>query len=607
MSSGGIHYVMLKAVLAALLVSSSGIVAYILSDGSSPTVFSDWDEPYYLALMRDASRLAFKDAFAISEYTFGLYSLVPEPLPHATIDFLLGKLWRMCDISLVQFALLLDLACSILSFLVARKLFRQLGIASSLAELAAFVCIATPWLAALQNYLPGVEIPGVSFRSHNLFPSPPAMRAVHTQISFLAFLWVLIPLIKFLQAEKPTLWVSLKTGAYGGILIYFYFFAWGAFMGLAGAALLAQWALRGGRLFLRTIFLNLLALSLSSLIVAGPGLLAISSREAALSDRALNLAINSDISSVWFFSPSMFLFMCLLLVLCARSQSRGDPRYHLHLLSFSCILAEFLLMNLQPLLNRWIAPYHFPLFFLHPVLSGSSAVLLVAALKSRLSRAAAALLLLAPISGYSIRAIRTAQTTMAEYETRELIDFAKKVLPPDSIVAIMPFNNPPDSANTTPEFRIMPYWLASMADIKVLAPFMSTPYDRRELIEEELLVSWILTGNLKLLGPCPTNHFRYKDMMTGAKFVHERLRTADCSIAREILKTLTPCQALQDHRVDYMIWEKQFESLFSSSAFSSKTPIWRSSKGRYAAHKFHSTDAIALTCATNQIERGNAN
>jgi len=44
-----------QAVVFAILISLPGILEYLHSDGLSPLIFDDWDEPYYLPLLSEGS------------------------------------------------------------------------------------------------------------------------------------------------------------------------------------------------------------------------------------------------------------------------------------------------------------------------------------------------------------------------------------------------------------------------------------------------------------------------------------------------------------------------------------------------------------------------
>lgn len=588
----------IRALVLAILMSAQGLIAYWISAGHSPAAFSDWDEPFYLPLISDAAQISFKEAFSWTNGTLNLYNLVADPIPHTLLDFILGKLVYVDGMSLLKFSLVLDLLCVFCAYLAGVRLFKKLGLSVISAETATIVTLCLPWLASLQNYFPEMRVAFFTTHTHQFYPCPPILRAVYTQISFVAYLLASCLLVDLLKSKAPSLKISLLLGIVSGLTIYLYFFAWATFTCLTMICLISVGLFYPQQLKFR--FQQGLIFFSSQALVAAIGLSALFKSGKLYSPVAAKFQNSNvpglDYSTIWYFSPLMLVALLFFVYCCLKFRDKSESRFLVCLLALACILSEFILVNIQPIVQRWLVPYHFSLFFLHPLFSGLMAALLIGFHWSKFQHLFTFILLTFALAITVSKSLYTYRLASKDKETIELLHFLAEELPPKSRLAIIPFTRPFDSQPGTVDYLLLPYWISAMTSTDVRSLFISLAPDREAYVKKELSLSWYFKGEISLIGSCSAGPLIESDMISGARFYNEYLRALDCELAPYLREKMNPCQILSEQPVEFLLWDRDDKLIRTPGIDSFSNVIWTSAEGRYTLQKVDLASALIKFC-----------
>ncbi len=596
----------LLALALALLVTAPDFIIGVRSSWHSPALLSDWDEAYYLALPYEASNVPLEALFSFEHGRLRAYNLLRSSLPHALSDAVVGKLAKIAALNPAQFGTLLDLIFFFASFLLLMKLFglfnqkRRGNIGATLVSLLA------PWLASISAYFSWrAGLPDyITVVSHQFFPSPPVFRGIYTQISqplFFLSLWLLLR--EIVPKRLDLRWLGLS-GFLAGLLIYLYFFAWLSLLAVAALMLSLDFCLTRHRLAtsLRMFATRLGVFILPSLAAASFGLTALLSNGTIYApgpDKSLAQENLLNFSGYYFFSPLLGLALIVFCALAFRFRhAQNRQTYTLLLIISSALLAEFLLMNLQPLLNAWVTPYHFSLFYLHPLISGSIVLLILNSFRERVASRAVVLIAFTVFIPTFEKAMRALGGEVSADSRTELLRELSGSQYEKSVVATMPFGQPFQSLPRVPVYQLLPYLIKTLSQRESLSQFMSFDAERIAFVRREFFLSWLYSGKLGPIAGCPSalDEVPTADIMLGAEAFHGYQRLVDCTIGEEILPKLEICTLLRENHVDYIVWEKQF-SFARPTWFSELAQTqWRSTDGEFEIFNFDSVRAIERFC-----------
>jgi hypothetical protein len=260
-----------------------------------------------------------------------------------------------------------------------------------------------------------------------------------------------------------------------------------------------------------------------------------------------------------------------------RKRHQAPPAFVLIL-----ILSEVLLMNIQGILGRWITPYHFALFFIQPLLNTIIASLIATYYLRRRSRlllsGAFAVLLL----GEAVIGIQR----VAGQESNEvaLLRFLSKHTEKDAVIATMPFSKPFSGETATIGYMLLPYWVKAMSGRMSYSQFMSFAPDRERYVDRELTLGFLYSGKVQPLIGCPSvdsARVTANDLLTGASAFHQAQRLVDCSIMTERIALHTSCNLLSSDRIDYIIWQNEFDFEQPGWYSSFTRRVWQTQHGEY--------------------------
>jgi len=543
---------------------------FLARGGYNPTLLSDYDEFYYLVLP-------------------GRVTLEQVRLPHELLDIALGGIIRLFQIPNLLLPFILDIICSVLAFCGLYALFMTMGRSRSpqaivAASAAAVFVTLLPWslssvLLSLDRYLAFSDL--ILTSSHGGFPSTPVERGLYTQISWVVWTWALCLLAKVLVRRTVSWLDALLIALLLGSTIYIYFFCWAALWFVFVCAVVLDLGLAPREWSCQTR-MRLLAAAVLGVCIATPGLVILFPAGGLFSpgpDRHL-LQDTSGVSfrSVWFFAPTVFILTIGVGMWLRRdAERRVDAPHRVPLvLAWACLLGELVLMNAQPLLNRWLTPYHFPLFFFHPALT---ALLIFAYLsRTRLYRVAAVIILsIGPIIGI----IRVMSYPGGAGPEAEVLRYIDERLPAGAPIYTMPFIV---DRNTVPgdiSHLMMPFWIDAMTHADSASRVLGYDSNRADVVRREMTSAWVLTGRASLLAGCPQVPISLhgNDIMNGTRTYFLMQRAIDCRVFDEIEKAggWKPVWTPGTHL--FVVLRRG--EMLTNSAASNVLELFRSSDGMY--------------------------
>lgn len=589
-----------RAAIFSVLVNIPTLVALIRYGGYSNLAFSDWDEPFYLPLALKLGDDLLRGSLSLTQLSF----------PHDFFLAIIGSIPRLCGIRPIVFGALSDLLCCFASYWALVNLFKLAARCDSFRnDLSAIVAIMFPWMMSVSEALDlhSDLIPTLTFAAHHYFESRPVFRGLSTQYSFVLFVLAIWLFLNSTENQETPLLMRFWAGVVGGLLLYVYFFAWGAFYAMAGFYMLLEWRLPA-KAPPRTLLIRQSVFVIASVAASAPGILFL------LQSTGMRMAgpqeyfqiMNSALSlgDYWFLSPiNTIVIVCLGAILISpslrtRLLSGGktdDAVPTAYPLFWALLCAEFLLMNSQPILRTRLEPYHFPLFFLHPL--GSGLIFCIAQSWFSCSKGIRTLfiagVLLMPSFGVLALTMRVSHATPDETERTEMFRFLAEGLPRDSAVATLPFSRQFSRSKITPDYKLLPYWIKTLSGKESFSLLLEAGQSIRTSVERELAISWLYTGQIEMLLPCPVNQPNFaSDILTGATAFEEVTRLTVCHLAERIKNQTTPCHLLKSFRIDYIVEEPDGPVKQSPLV----TPIWQSSSGSYRILKFNQASAMNQYC-----------
>jgi hypothetical protein len=523
-----------------------------------PRNLDDWDEAYYLALPYDAKRLF--EAVG-SPLSLTINELLPSNIPHEVVDLVFAQLLLVVEVSPVILASIFDLILVPASTVAFFVLFAQLGFGVWASVIAAATSVFLPWIGAWSALFPitSAGTSSLAMVPHNFFPSLPAERAIYTQLSIPFFALSLALLARLLKENWRPLRLAAILGATHGLLLYLYFFAWGSAVVLTVITPICLSLAGVPKFRLRNAVLGMTVYLTSLGLISAPGIaILFGGGELITPGPQHTLADPFPFYRYWFLSPfdlmigAAALIAVRLTLRCRDSQLKGPPKLDHSPITLALVLlagssfAIHVLMNLQPILGRWLTPYHFPLFYLHPLISGLLIVLLTEFVRSRRGQLTLTTTCLIATLAQSWLPLFSASSLRSDWaEERELFGKLSAFKRYSLQVASLPFSSVDPLSNKL-EYLLLPYWVKTLGEQQSLSQFMGFSPDRDLLVRRELLLGVLFFGEPRLIGPCPDQRDIdiHGDILTGAEAFHSFQRRIDCSIGDKIRETISSCQLI---------------------------------------------------------------
>ena len=601
-----IKFVFLRAVLFVVILNFGRFIIYQESGGYSPGLFQDWDESYYITIAKQFLNAEWRSLFRWQDGALAFYKLNQSRIPHQLLDLLIAKFLGATHIRPVFFLLVLDALIFLASYLILTCGFNKILKNSFQSEALAFVLLLAPWASSEILSLSAGEFflsdsLSISSLAHSGFPSLPVQRAIYTQVSYLPFVYCLYCLFDYLA--RPGFRSLIFAGIATGLSLYCYFFAWLTLLTLIPLVVLIKLAIqpKEWKLLTGNTFLHLSSFVVLALLLSIPGLSAIF-QGASLYAPGAEVSLESfqnlmNFRKYCFFSPQGLVLAVLIFAyrskLSASRASNGPVIDNLCVICLALLVAEFLLMNTQALANAWVSPYHFPLFFLHPLLSAGLAGLLLQQVSSLRPFMLGSMLLYVLILGYWRS---DSQRGISDYT--ELLTYIGDDLPEGSTIVSMPFTRPFANDYSDLGHYSLRSWIEALTNKRSFADLVRWPEHRLDVVRDEAMIAWIYSGHFKLLRGCqPAEGVAPPaDLLTGASTFLEAQRIVSCELSKEInLRSLT-CSGLAKIQVDYIIWDQELELVKPAIYTELTSPVWQGKSGRFSIIKFDQPAALAKYC-----------
>jgi hypothetical protein len=601
--------ILIFAVISTLYV----IVAFyigIRSNWLSPLIFSDHDEPLYIPMTKLVSDREFKTLF--TEKYIGKNSFQFPPVPYLLTDFIIGKLTNISKNNPFIISLCFDLICSFLSLIVLFFTYKKLSTSTDNAFSASLVTVFMPWLISpienMGSFLSDL-FPRIASYSHFYFESLPTHRWLHTQLSVLLF-YCFIYLLTAAYYNKRSYLTLVACAAVGAFQVYVYFFGWLSCITILSMFLLFLVISKYQTKSLMNIPLEILkpaSLLLLFLIISTPGIRIIyNGIDQMYNVNNLNIPESSTIPVInyrdfMFFSPTLFLL--LLVVIYFIQYSKSYPKINILVLSYLVIFifSEFILMNLHLIIGKWIFPYHFTVFYIHPILGGLFTIFILdfLSLKLKIKKIIQNLILVYLTASRVINATQLLQTFNNSEVLLDLMKYIKVQTPPNSVIAVYPYGltfEPEQSRST----EVLPYWIYALTDRNFIYDFTLFSSNKEEVVKYELFHNWLFTDKNNLLISCPTEFLSpsAQDLFTGPGYFTER-RKAECLYYLSKPDLFNKCEMLKVNQVDFILRHHDKELAIPFWYQEYTKVVWSNTNSNVSLLKFDRDRYLLNNCAAD--------
>ncbi|MFN8390337.1 MAG: hypothetical protein U0136_08620 [Bdellovibrionota bacterium] len=413
-------WTVLAAITTAVCLTLPQIVLYFQSNGLSPRLFSDGDEALYLPFAVAVGKTP------VAELVQGIPALNNDylplgyPTPHNLTELVVGKAANFFGLSAAALGLLLDFLCVALSYIFFATAFSLLTGSSALAHLGTLALLAFPAIFPLTGHLSAYRTGSLSLTPFSPFPCLPILRAVGTQLSYVLLGFTLLQLVRCQGRGQRLIVIGLMTGC----LLYVYFFAWAVAVAFVSLFLLLD-HIREGDASAQDTLNDVARFGLPLAFASAPGLAFIAQHHP-----------ESFLGPAFFRQAPWYLPPEILVLVCGGLLMRGSTRRIASFIAAAGI-SELLLVNAQKILGVSLQPYHFAVFYLHPLLTALCIVSLGMALNRRLRNILIGLLfgLLGVVC--TVNCTRTDAALREDSSLLELLGFLR-TLPSEVSVTALP-------------------------------------------------------------------------------------------------------------------------------------------------------------------------
>lgn len=594
----------IRALLFSVVCIAPQLVTLTTHGSHDPRILGDWDEAFYLPQPRDFAHLSLWDIFKIENGNLAIFSHPEMELPHNLIDLLFSKLFFL--LSPIQIGLLLDFICCSLIYMIGSALLDQVGTKNWYSEIGAVVMIKLPWLFSLEEMVkwPLFGQHYITW-SHNFFPNQPAFRAIYTQVGMVGYIAGILLYFRLISNNYRNCKIigAMAAGILSASLLYVYFFAWASQLCVLSIASLVMLGQHRKTLSVREIIPPALSGLTFLILFSLPGL-AHFFRSGKLyapgpGENLPRIVDFLDFSQWWYLPPVTLTFVAVLGY--QLFQRKAEPGL---LLLFSLLTSVPLLMNIQGILGRWVTPYHFPLFFIHPLVSGIAIVLVLKQFRRATSRILFSGAIIFTIATHAYVAGRNAGSALKPEGA--LLEFLATSVAPGASVVSLPYETNISEPSATIEYMLLPYWIRTFTPLQAYSQFMSFNPDRRRLARKELTLSLLFKGKIAPIISCPEGGqalVSANDVLLGATAFHQAQRLVDCAVLHQLAQSSSACTLLSEQSFDYLIWESVFNFPQPSWYPSFARLQWKSPAERYSVYQIDYASLRSYFCA-EQVNLG---
>ena len=532
-----------RSLLFTLILNAGSIFVMFSTGPNSPSLFSDFDEPFYFSLARQVGAAPLLE-------TLRTIPALPDSVmyrkvfyPHSLIDILFGKILFYSGMPFTVFGLILDLLLPIFAYYLFVKFFRELNVNRWATECATIGVLAFPYLAAVTSYfhLP-VHLGFIESVPSGVYPCVPILRGIYTQMSILLYPLGLLLAAKAFKADRSdALRLFAFAGLCAGLSIYVYFYCWMALSGL-----IVLWILCDTLLYRQQVkekFVQVLIFLATSILSALPGVLILH----GVKNTAPSFIPQSAFNLVYVPLEICGLLICLFL-------SRKYWQYRpvvakLLTVLMACWLSIFLVPNLQFFLRAPLLGFHFITFYFTPLATGIIiAFILNRSFSKNILVAIYCVLLASCVANY-----KSGWRNIDE-QFIDLANFVNANVAQDATIAATKYFSPRNRGNDifTLSYSALPYYIETLLQRKsFLSPFKEGDSD--EALKAELATGFYTLGNVVFTADCLNRsdiklpgdlaiHFNVEVQLNWARFC-ERSKLLSYSI----------CELIHQFPADYIL------------------------------------------------------
>ncbi len=608
----GFSWTLLKGIFYAIVINAAQLHAYWTSNGDSPRVLQDAiDESLYLRIALDQGRFMPQEAIYFEHATpLPLAQLLTHWRPDQTYShFIVGWIATQIGLNVQELNLVLDIMCGVGGYLTFYLLFSLILGESRLrlAELSAISFLCLPWLSSLENLI----------ETHSLFPSLtaqigpvcnsalPIQEGVESQLSTIWFGLTLVAFVHCARDNFKRRKLVLLLGLMSGLSIYFYVLQWVASTILFAcfisvAALLLRRKTPGQQMFgALTLF------GLSDFCAALPGLIQIK----VIRETKHIFIDDPTIYRLGYYAPAEWLIILLsgAIILVAARHRLSPLAMSLHAAILATIAAELCILNLQPLVGVATVGIFIAVCFTRPVLSSLLVTSFFLPFSNRkLYRLffGALTALFVVSAGYRNYRLST-ESPQNEEALTPLITFVRQHIPKKSVMAMLTYNHPFENSTREWDWRWEPNTLAAFTDTHLLKEALGLEWGALsplETISRELALGAVFTGTPKLLRGCAEEILLTPTRMFFQQWIPIQLtRQYNCHQARSIIQGMTTCDAFKNYRIDYIVWEQEFNLPKPDYLNRSARRIWSSPRGDVEVLELNRERVLDELCRSQQV------
>jgi hypothetical protein len=580
----------LKSLFFSFLINFSSLLIYINLDGETDLLLSEHDEYLYL---QESLEMGGLDVPHIKILTSPEGHKDPrvDGQPHSLVKKFFGFLGYRLGLTVITFNLLLDLIFSGISFFVFNLLFRALFDYSikneksffSVYDLYTSIFICLPWLINPFSYIDlKLMIPLENESAIQFFglyplyyPCVPVLRSINTQASYPLFGLAILFLLSNQRKKYLTLALS---GLISGILLYVYIFPWmlSFVLGITYLITYSVWNNDYPKIRCKRMCIYILTF----LVTSFPGLLMLYSN--SLKD---TYKIPSEVPIYIFLSPVIFT---LILISFSLIKKFKTPSLFLFI---SILFSTLVVMNIQPVTQKLLTPYHFILFYIYPFLSVYLAVFILYHLRKNVFFKKIICLVFISLIFFKTGDEYFKKVNLVEINRSdtELIQYLKEFNEQDSYFAIFPYAEISDSWwSVYPSWRTTPFYFQLISG-KALFPFNYEYFSPEELLYVNYITYYLFRGDEAVLNSCDYEGIYYPDFAYGIVSFEAIRRRELCKEHKEKLPTLLS-KNLLTLPIKFLITEPQLYPELYDHVKDNHKEIWRSSDNRYIIFRIESNN-----------------
>jgi hypothetical protein len=519
--------------------------------------------------------------------------------PNAVTDIAVGWIAATLGLGPAGLAIFLDWSCGALCLALFAAIFRRLcpWCEEWVVWSAAIVSVAFPSILVPDPliHLPNAAFPFLvsqGFVDH----APPVFRAVYTQASYPLFLLSVLQMIRVYLRPEQLPGTMFLAGVLGGLCGFGYFFPWLTTLALGLSLPLLRAIV--SRDHTATAVAGGVAIFFAGWLAGSIGVLAIMKASSSAG------IVTSDLLARYWWLPIERVALAAVLLVAAAREARRDAAAA-RVTGFLALLValEIPLMNVQPVVRQGLAPYHFPSFYLYPLLSGLGFLVVVEWLRRRFSlplfaRAVCALPVLAYVFDAALGVHVALQPLPLARDLGWLVE-RLRAEPPETVFAMNPVREPFSDHPADEKFLLnLPNFVSMLSGRYTLQQeWMFQELADTSDLERELGMSFLLKGRTQPLWKPPELVPMPGDMFTLTWTYLLLRREQKLALHKDLFRDYSACRFFQKFRVDILVHDVANDGpLFMRPTERLLTKEASSPEGTFDLYRFDRSGAVAKFC-----------